>query len=138
MRVGTHHSPAVRQRMSDARRKALADPAVRQRMSDASRKALADPAVRQRMSDARRKALADPAVRQRMSDASRKAWADPAVRQRMNRRRDDMKDFCLECVDGNCLACDGHGCKCPCGAYLDKKRIPPQWYGENRQTRHGI
>ena len=49
MKRGSHHSAAVRQRMSEASKKALADPAVRQRMSEASKKALADPAVRQRM-----------------------------------------------------------------------------------------
>jgi hypothetical protein len=45
----------VRARMSEARRKALADPAVRARMSEASRKAWADPAVRARMSEAIRR-----------------------------------------------------------------------------------
>lgn len=41
MKRGSHHNAAVRQRMSEARRKAWADPAVRQRMSEASRKAWA-------------------------------------------------------------------------------------------------
>ena len=48
MKLGSHHDPEVRQRMSAARKKAWADPEVRQRMSAARKKALADPEVRQR------------------------------------------------------------------------------------------
>jgi len=53
---------------------------VRERMSAARKKALADPAVRERMSAARKKALADPAVRERISKAL--GWLQPdEVRQ---------------------------------------------------------
>jgi len=41
MRKNSHHSPAVRARMSAAIKKALADPAVRAKMSAASKKAWA-------------------------------------------------------------------------------------------------
>jgi hypothetical protein len=95
--------------MSAASKKAWADPEVRQRMSAASKKALADPEVRQRMSAARKKALADPEVRQRIS----------AARKSKNRRREYL---CEACYDGNCLACDGEGCRCVCSIELDRKR----------------
>ena len=49
---------------------------VRARMSEARKKALADPEVRARISEARKKELADPEVRARMSEASKKAWAE--------------------------------------------------------------
>jgi len=48
------------------------DPAVRAKMSAARKAALADPAVRAKMSAARKAALADPAARAKMSAAKAK------------------------------------------------------------------
>jgi hypothetical protein len=76
--------PEVRARMSEARKRALADPEVRARMSEASKRAWADPEVRARISEARKRALADPEVRARISEARKRALADPEVRARMS------------------------------------------------------
>ena len=77
---GYRCSAETRERMSAARKRALADPAVRERISAARKRALADPAVRERMSAASKRAWADPAVRERMSAARKRAWAKKAVR----------------------------------------------------------
>ena len=71
----------------ERQRKTLADPAVRAKMSAARKAALADPAVRAKMSAASKAALADPAVRAKMSAARKAAWADPAVRAKMSAAR---------------------------------------------------
>ena len=115
----------ARLRMSASQKARFADPNVRKRMSEAGKKALADPDVRKRMSEARKKQWADPDVRKRMSEARKKALADPDVRKRILLRRDQRgNNVCAACAEGNCLACDGDGCRCVCSLYLDQKRRP--------------
>ena len=81
--------------------------------------------ARLRMSASQKARFADPDVRKRMSEASKKALADPDVRKRILLRRDQRgNNVCAACAEGNCLACDGDGCRCVCSLYLDQKRRP--------------
>jgi hypothetical protein len=71
MRLGSHHKPGVRERVSAAIRARMAKPGVRERMSAAIRARMAKPGVRERMSAAIRAGMAKPGVRERMSAAIR-------------------------------------------------------------------
>jgi hypothetical protein len=65
---GHHHSPETRARLSEARRRFLADPARRAQLAASIRQALADPVVRARMS----------AGQKRWRAARPPAWQPPA------------------------------------------------------------
>ena len=73
-------NPEVRQRRSEAMKRAWADPKVRRRWSEAAKRAWADPEVRQRRTEAIRRALVDPEVRQRRIEAIKRALVDPKAR----------------------------------------------------------
>jgi tripartite-type tricarboxylate transporter receptor subunit TctC len=70
---------AIRQKISERTREAMADPAVRQKMKTA----WADPLARARHSAATKLGMAKPEVRQRISERTKTAMADPKVRQRI-------------------------------------------------------
>jgi hypothetical protein len=77
-------NPAVRAKMSAARKRAWADPAMRAKMSAASKRAWADPDKRAKMSAVSKRAWADPEKRANMSAVSKRAWADPEKRAKMS------------------------------------------------------
>jgi hypothetical protein len=75
----TWANPAVREKRTDANRKAQLRPEVRQRKSASMKLAHTRPEVRQRIDEG----LARPEVRERLRETTTARWADPAMRAEM-------------------------------------------------------
>jgi len=58
------------------------------------------------------------ATRQQIRDALRNVPSGLAAQRELDNR---WQHVCPACKIGNCLACDGGGCRCVCALELDQK-----------------
>lgn len=75
-------NPDVRERRTEAIRKARAKPEVRKRTIRGLKRSWADPEVHQRRTAINRRIWENPEVRKRAGAAHKRAWANPEVRKR--------------------------------------------------------
>jgi len=85
--------------------------AVPPEVREKRRAAMNRPEVREKLRAAQQAASAKPEVREKRRAAQLAAWAN----------RNNL--VCAACRDGNCLACDGGGCRCVCSLEMDRKVV---------------
>ncbi|HYI30322.1 MAG TPA: hypothetical protein VD863_20980 [Bradyrhizobium sp.] len=87
MKLGSHHTPAVRAKMAASHTsRILDDPAARAAISSRTRALMAAPEVRKRILERTTAAMADPAVKDRHRAGLKRAYAAPELRQKISER----------------------------------------------------